>query len=79
MDESEKFTKKAEKKSEMDDLRKVRKLLISRFLHESKKMLISNIHENEMLESVMLQMEIYISKFVLSQIRNIAVNEMIYT
>jgi hypothetical protein len=44
----------------MVDSKKVRKLLISRFLHESKKMLISNIHENEMLEYEMLQMGIYI-------------------
>jgi hypothetical protein len=50
VDEFEKFIKKVEKKSEIDDLKKVKKLLISRFLHESKKMLISNIHENEMLE-----------------------------
>jgi hypothetical protein len=62
----------------MVDLKKVKKRLISRFQHELKRMLILNIHENEMQELGMLQMEIYTSKFVLSQIRNIVVNEMIY-
>jgi hypothetical protein len=76
--ESEKFTKKTEKKSEMDDLKKLKRLLILRFLHELRKMHILNIHENEMQELGMPQMEIYISKFVLFQIKNIVVNEMIY-
>jgi hypothetical protein len=50
VDEYEKFIKKAEKKFEMADLRKLKKPLISRFLHELRRMLISNIHENEMPE-----------------------------
>jgi hypothetical protein len=77
VDEFEKFTKKAERKFEMVVLKKVRKQLISRFQHELKKMLISNTHENEMRGLEMLQMEICISKFVLFQIKNIIVNEMI--
>jgi hypothetical protein len=52
--------------------------LKSRFLPELRKMLILNIAENEMQEYEKLQMEICILKFVLSQIINIAVNEMIY-
>jgi membrane protease subunit (stomatin/prohibitin family) len=64
VDEFEKYLKKVEKKSEMVDLKKVKKQLISRFQHELKRMLILNIHENEMQELGMLQMEIYTSKFV---------------
>ncbi|MBR4634289.1 hypothetical protein IKO50_05095 [bacterium] len=60
VDEFEKFIKNDEKRSEMVDLKKVRKLLILRFLHELKKMLISNMRENEMREYEMLQMEICI-------------------
>jgi hypothetical protein len=50
VDESEKFIKSEEKKSEIDDLKKLKRLLISRFQHESKKTLILNTDENEMPE-----------------------------
>jgi hypothetical protein len=60
VDEFEKFIKNDEKRSEMVDLKKVRKLLILRFLHELKKMLISNMRENEMLEYEMHLTGIYI-------------------
>jgi hypothetical protein len=50
VDEYEKFIKKVEKKSENDDLKKVKKLLILKFLHELKKVHILNMHENEMQE-----------------------------
>ena len=64
VDESEKFIKSEERKSEIDDWKKQKRLLISRFQHESKKMHTSNIRENEMPELEMLQIEICISKFV---------------
>jgi hypothetical protein len=60
VDEFEKFIRKVEKKFEMDDLKKVKKPLISRFLHELKKMLILNMRENEMLEYEMHLTGIYI-------------------
>jgi hypothetical protein len=50
VDESEKYIKKTEKKSEIDDLKKLKRLLILRFQHELRKMRILNIHENEMPE-----------------------------
>jgi hypothetical protein len=49
-DESEKSIKKAEKKFEMVDLKKVKKLLILRFRLELKRMRILNMDENEMRE-----------------------------
>jgi hypothetical protein len=50
VDESEKYIKKVENKSEIDDWKKLKRLLILRFQHELKKMHTSNIRESEMRE-----------------------------